>query len=170
MKMSSIKKCFTGKFCPSPILIVATFGTSLLLLTGCANIGLGALSNPPSVSAGQIYSNASLTGVYSINETGSTGSQSHDGSGTLQFDGNGNFTGTITEYCVGSSACQYSIVGTYSLSSSASGTGSLTTTSTDPSCVGSTGTVNLQAAEQGQSFVFAETDGQRLDSGTGLKQ
>ncbi len=170
MKMLSTKKSFDRKFCPLAISILAGLSTFILLLTGCANLGPGALTDPPPVSAGQIYSNASLTGTYSVNETGSTGSQFHDGSGTLHFDGNGNLTGALTEYYVGSTPCQFSIVGTYSLASSASGTSSLTTSSTDPNCVGSTGTVNIQAAEQGQSFVYAETDGQRLDSGTALKQ
>ncbi len=154
------------------ILILALF-SPLLFSTGCADNAINSLGNPPVVSAQQTYSNASLSGTYSFSETGVTGAEPHDGSGTLQFDGNGNVTGTITDYYIGSTPCQFSIVGTYSVSSSASGTASLTTTtttSTGQNCVGSTGTVNLQVGQQGQSLVYAETDGQRLTSGTALKQ
>ncbi len=152
-------------FRPAAILALAVLCSPLLLSTGCGANGIDSV-----VSAQQSYSNASLTGTYSFNEVGSTNGLWHDGNGTLQFDGNGNVKGTMTNYYVGANPCQFSIAGTYTLSSSASGTASLTTTSTNSNCVGSAGTVNLQAAQQGQSLAFAETDGQRLDTGTALKQ
>ncbi len=157
------------KFKAAAILTIALSFASLFSI-GCGGNALSSLGNPPVVSAQQSYSDASLNGAYSFNESGSTGTQFHDGSGTLQFDGNGNLTGTLTEYYVGSSPCQFSVTGTYSVSSSASGTASLTTTSANPGCIGSSGTVNIQVAQQGQSLVYAETDGQRLATGNALKQ
>jgi len=143
---------------------------ALQLAAGCGGSAISSMANPPAVSAQQSYSNASLSGVYSLNESGTTGGQLHDGSGTLQFDGNGTLTGSLTYYYVGGSPCQFSITGTYSVTSSASGTANLATTTTNPACTGETGTVSIQVAQQGQSVVFAESDGLRIDSGIALKQ
>lgn len=157
------------KFKTVAILTTALSSASLFSI-GCGGNALNSLGNPPVVSAQQSYSTASLSGAYSFNESGSKGTEFHDGSGTLQFDGKGNVTGTLMEYYVGSSPCQFSLAGTYSVSSSASGTGNLTTTSTDSGCIGTSGTVDIQVAQQGQSLVYAESDGQRLEAGNALKQ
>lgn len=170
MKTFFAKQSSAQKIRPVAILAIAGLFFPVVFSAGCGGNALSSLGNPPPVSAQQNYSNASLKGAYSINEIGSTNGQLHDGSGSLQFDGNGNLTGTITDYYVGSSACLFSIVGTYSISTTASGTASTTNSSTDPNCAGSTSTVNLQLAQQGQSLVFAETDGLRLDTGSALKQ
>ncbi|MEO6829695.1 MAG: hypothetical protein ABI164_07770 [Acidobacteriaceae bacterium] len=159
----------TKSFAAAAIL-VAAISLSLLFATGCGANALNSLGNPPVVSAQQNYSSASLSGTYSFNEEGFNGVIRHDGSGTLQFDGSGNVAGTITDYYIGSNSCQFTIAGTYSIASSAKGTAALTTTSTDSNCIGSTGTINLQLGQQGQSFVFAESDGLRLDTGTALRQ
>jgi hypothetical protein len=157
---------FKNTLHPKVIIPAAALFICALLVLGCA----GSLSDPSTVSAQQTYSNASLTGAYSFNETGSNGTVTHDGSGTLQFDGNGHLTGAITDYYIGSSSCQFSITGTYTVAGSATGTASITTTSTDPSCIGASGTESLGLGQQGQSLVFAESEGQRLDTGTALKQ
>jgi|GEM_PF-4189748 len=154
-------------------LLTVLAACSLLPFTaGCGLAGSGSLGNPPSVLAQSDYSTGSLSGTYSLNEFGVTGAVQHDGTGTLTFDGNGKYTGTVTDYYVGSPACQFTIAGTYTISNDASGTSNSTSTPTDPGagCTGATGTFNLRLAQQGQTVVFAETDGQRLDMGTVVKQ
>ena len=143
---------------------------ALQLAAGCGGSAISSMANPPAVSAQQSYSNASLSGVYSLSESGVIGSQMHNGTGTLQFDGNGTLTGSLTDYYAGGSPCQFSITGTYSVTSSASGTASVTTTTTNPACSGNTGAVSIEVAQQGQSMVFAENDGLRIDNGIALKQ
>ena len=143
---------------------------ALQLAAGCGGSAISSMANPPAVSAQQSYSNASLSGVYSLSETGTNAGQMHEGTGTLQFNGNGTLTGTLTDYYVGGSPCQFSITGTYSVNSSASGTANVTTATTNSACTGDSGAVSIQVAQQGQSMVFAENDGLRIDSGIALKQ
>lgn len=154
-------------------LLTALAACSLLpLTTGCGLAGSGSLGNPTSVLAQTTYATASLSGTYSVNEFGITGTEQHDGTGTLSFDGNGHYTGTVTDYYIGSAACKFTITGTYTVSNDGSGTANTTSTALDPGagCSGTTGTFNLMLAQQGQTVVFAETDGQRLDTGTVVKQ
>ena len=146
---------------------------SLLPFTaGCGGAGSGSLGDPTPVLAQSAYATASLSGTYSVNELGVTGTEQHDGAGTLTFDGNGHYTGTVTDYYIGSSACKFTITGTYTVSSDGSGTANSTSKAVDPStgCTDTTGTFNLGLAQQGQSMVFAEMDGERLDTGTAVKQ
>lgn len=152
------------------ILSLAALCSPLLLATGCAGGGASAFTNPPVVSAQQTYTTATLIGTYSVKESGSNGTQLHDGTGSLHLDGNGNVTGTLTDYYIGGSPCQFALTGTYTVSSSASGTGTFSSTTTNSACTGNAGTFTLQVGQQGQAFVFAENDGQRLSSGTALKQ
>ncbi len=148
-------------------LAIAALSACLLLVGGCTGSALG---NSSVVSAQQNYSTASLAGAYSVNESGSEKGVLHDGSGTLQLDGNGNLAGTITDYYEGGTPCRFSFAGSYTVSSTAGGTASLTATPTTPDCSGRSGSISLQVGQQGQSFVFAERDGLRIDTGTALKQ
>ena len=154
-------------------LVAVLAACSLLPFTvGCGGAAGGSLGNPPGVLAQTTYSAGSLSGTYSVEEFGVTSTEQHDGTGTLTFDGNGKYTGTVTDYYVGSPACHFTVAGTYTISSNASGTSSSTSTPTDPGsgCTGTTGTFSLQVAQQGQTLVFAETDGRSLDTGTIVKQ
>ena len=162
----------------------------LLLCLACSSAssstGSNPITNPPPVSAQTTYSNASLSGTYSI----STGIPPGTGGGTvliptvgtLQFDGNGNITGGSIQYLVPglapSQTRQYSIAGTYSVSSSASGTATLTFKFTGgntnqgflPFIPSTPLTFTLQAAQQGASVVLAENDAVASFSIVALKQ
>lgn len=163
----------TNRIQPAVVLLTILAAFSLLPFTaGCGGATSGSLGDPSPVFAQSAYTTSSLSGTYSVNEFGITDTLQHDGTGTLTFDGNGNYTGTVTDYYVSSTACKYTIAGTYTISNDASGTANSTSTPADPEsgCTGSVGTFSLQLAQQGQSMVFAETDGQRLDTGTAVKQ
>ncbi len=161
----------------------------ILVACSASNSSSNPLNNPPPVNAQTTYSNAALSGTYSI----STGINSETGTaccgetvipiaGTLQFDGNGNITGGSIQYPVpglaASQTRQYSVKGTYSVSSSASGTAVLAFTftggNTDQQYVPFLPTTpfsfTLQAAQQGASVILAESDGLQYISVIALKQ
>ncbi len=163
-----------------------------VVLAACSasNNSSNPLNNPPPVNAQTTYSNAALSGTYSI----STGINSETGTaccgetvipiaGTLQFDGNGNITAGTFQYPVPGQPANnprvYSLKGTYSISSSASGTATLIFTqlsgNTNQSYVpfiptGSSFSFTLQAAQQGASVILAESDGLQYISVIALKQ
>jgi hypothetical protein len=116
-----------------------------------------------------------LSGTYSFSIFGFIPASSTllSGQGTAQLDGNGNVTAmSFTDYYTSGSPCQFTGKGTYSVTSSASGTTSVTVTSAN--CPGSAPTAPLtfvlQAAQQGASFLLTENDGGELATVTALKQ
>ncbi len=150
-----------------PVVLVACGGTS-------NSSNSNPITNPPPVSAQTTYSKAALSGTYSISVLAGTASGIGSDLGTAQLDGNGNITAmSFTDYfSQGGNPCQFNGTGTYSVTSNASGTASITFNSTN--CASSVPpgplTFNLEAAQQGASFMFTENDGKQLASGTGLKQ
>ena len=170
-----------------PIAIFAIAGCS----SGSAS-NSNPITNPPPVSAQTAYSNASLSGTYSISTgiySGAGGCPSGETgviaiTGTMQFDGNGNITGGTFQYPIcgqpANSPRVYTLKGTYSVSNSASGTATLTFTQISGNT--NSGLVplipsatpyafNLQAAQQGASVILAESDGlQYIDPIVALKQ
>jgi hypothetical protein len=155
-----------------PITLFLSFALlgGLLGALGCADIGLGSLANPPSVSAQQIYSNQDLSGTYAYTESGHDASQPFTGSGTLHFDGQGNMTGTIIVNYLQRPACTFSVAGQLSINSSGGGTGTFTSSGTSTACTPTSGSINVQAAGQGQALLLSESDGQQLASGTAIRQ
>lgn len=137
----------------------------LALLTSCGSSG-GSSSIIPPVSAQSTYSNASVSGTYSIVLNGYSGSPSL---GTVKADGNGNFTsGSLTQYGSNNNptaVCIETFTGTYSIQSNASGiaTINLTTTYTsgitpsDVCFLSGTYTYGIQTAQQGASFFFVQS-------------
>jgi len=151
-----------------PLLLSAVFAT------GCSSSGVGnSVFNPPPVQAAT-YSNASVTGTYSVNFTGANTASIFTSIGTFVADGNGNITsGALSEYS-GGTPCTVSFTGTYAIKADASGTANLTTkpAGTTGCPVNATGTLNLaiQAAQQGQALLVTESDTGVIATGTALKQ
>ena len=164
-----------------PMALVACSATNSSSTTGSNPI-----TNPPPVNAQTTYSNAALSGTYSfssgIGEATNTNSLIPV-AGTLQFDGNGNITSGTFQYPVPGLPANnpriYSFTGTYSVSSSASGTATLTFTQLSGNTnqgfnpiipTGSSFAFTLQAAQQGASVILAESDGLQYISIIALKQ
>jgi hypothetical protein len=142
-----------------------------LLTAGCGGNAITSLGNPAPVNAQQVYSTSSLVGSYALAHSGvDDNGQPFDGAGVLQLDGSGNVVGSFTDYYIGGLACKFNVTGTYSVSSGGSGTGNFTATSDTSTCADESGTITIQAAQQGQAFQFARTDGKGLATGTALKQ
>jgi hypothetical protein len=177
------------------IALVLLCPVAIFAVAGCSsgsNSSSNPITNPPPVSGQTTYSNSALSGTYSISTgiySGAGGCPSGETgviaiTGTMQFDGNGNIMGGTIQYPVCGQPANnprvYSLKGTYSVSSSASGTATLTFTqtsgSTDPGLVplipsATPYAFNLQAAQQGASVILAESDGlQYIDSIIALKQ
>jgi hypothetical protein len=149
------------------------------------------------VQAQTSYSNASLTGTYTITMiAGSAGAVSSPVPfmGTLVFDGNGNITsGNITGASFPPAGnpgtttdCPITATGTYTLANNATGTASLTlagasvsstatgneTTSNGCLTVAPQLSLSIAAAQQGQMFTFQPAAGTTRAglSGSGFKQ
>jgi hypothetical protein len=143
----------------------------VLLLSGCGSSGSSSSSSSlPVVSAQTTYSNASVTGTYSVVlEEGYTESLI----GSFKADGNGNITaGTFTDNQGAGSLCSVTASGTYSLGSSASGTATITFNSTG-NCIPTRAlNFNLQAGAQGNSLQLATgvTPSNWMFVGTATKQ
>jgi hypothetical protein len=152
----------------------------LLPLSSCSS---GSSSSTQTVFAQTAYSNASLTGTYSIEFYSSGGylmfqggTSQFDGIGTIIANGAGGLTGGTISINSGNDSCQYSVAGTYSIQSTALGTATLnlsltSKTGTCPSAP--TLQLSLAAAQQGESILFAAstsaTSGQSF-AGTATKQ
>lgn len=156
--------------------LAATIG--LALLTSCGSSGGTSIIPPVIAQSG--YSNASITGTYSLslaspfNPAGGDGFA--EGIGSFVADGAGNITsGTLMEHFAGSEVCSWTFTGTYSLQSNASGTASIiekpTVVSGTSSC-GANQTLPfwISAGQQGASFLLGESDGNSLLSGSAIKQ
>lgn len=134
------------------------------------------------MSAQTTYSNASLSGTYSViwNNVGSQESGNlngfYGGVGTIQLDGTGNITGgTLNLYNEGpvntaKAPCAYTVKGTYSIQSTALGSASLSLSSSTTGCTATaTWQMGLAAADGGNAIQMARTDGAAA-SGSAIKQ
>lgn len=159
-------------------LIVCLLGTiGLISLAGCSGGG-GSIVSPSPVSAQTGYSNASISGTYSL--LLSVGSQGA-GIGSFSADGNGKISAGTLKIVNYSSSCTVGFTGTYNLASNASGTATVTATETSGSsgCLGdwtqlTSGSFNVQAGASGASMLFATATppggGAVMLSGSAIKQ
>lgn len=161
------------------LLKVLVAASAFALITSCGSSGNGSTSVIPPVSAASSYSNASVSGTYSILLPNPYGSMI----GSFVADGNGNISSaTLTQTVVAgsaSSACSATFTGTYNIQTSASGSATIKIistpatgkTSSDCSTPSGTYAFALQAGQQGESILFAESDGVNNDVfGTAVKQ
>lgn len=127
----------------------------------------------PPVQAQTAYTNGSISGTYSIYL--SLGGEENI-IGSFKADGNGNITGGVAQVYVESNpVCPSTFTGTYAIQSDATGTGTVTVTvGTAPACsdiqAGAPLTFSLQAAQQGATLLYVESDGIAGFSGTASKQ
>lgn len=172
------------------IALVLLCPVAIFAVAGCSsgsNSSSNPITNPPPVSGQTTYSNSALSGTYSISTGIPPGTNTGSGTtvipiaGTMQFDGNGNITGGSIQYPVPGltgQTRQYSMKGTYSVSSSASGTATLAFTFTGgntdqgmvPFLPATPLAFTLQAAQQGASVILAESDELESMSIVALKQ
>lgn len=161
-------------------LVLSLIGAGLLALAACGgSSGQSFAPGQQPVQAQSGFSSASLTGTYGVSfvgaQVGTTGLQGvDDGIGTLQFNGSGSITGgSVTQY-TSSGTCQLTLSGTYSVSSTGALTATLNSTSSTPSvCTGSASAFSGQVSQNGDTAVFAESDGSSTGaylSGTAIKQ
>ncbi len=157
-----------------PVVLVACSATN-------STTGSNPITNPPPVNAQTTYSNAALSGTYSISyvaSPGNSGGLENTGVGTATLDGNGNISAISLEtyWTDGGFTCQYTGSGTYTVSANASGTAKifLTSSTTRPSgsqtCTLPALEFATQAAQQGASFFLNENDGNGATLISALKQ
>jgi hypothetical protein len=145
----------------------------LASVIGCS--GGSSSQNSGTVYAQSGYSNASLSGTYSVqfvSPYSKIGSPFYDAIGTIVFNGAGAISGgTIDTYFSGNATpCVYSASGTYALQSTAAGTASVSLATTTPGCaVTATYQLALQAASSGSAVQFGASDG-NIFSGSAVKQ
>lgn len=161
-----------------PVAVAATF--CVVLFTSCGSSG-GSSSVIPPVQAQASYSNASLSGTYALSLVSTNspnslfaggGSGPFTAIGTIQFNGSGSLTGSITGYSQ-SNSCPVSLAGTYSVQSTGLGTASFTVTTSSGNCVNVTMPLNLAVAQQGTSVLFTYGGSAATNpviSGTAIKQ
>ena len=157
--------------------------TSPLLLTLSACSAGSASGGNQTVLAQTTYSNASLSGTYSVVWTNVGSPEAgnlnafYSGVGTLQLSGTGNITsGTVSFYreagAISTSAvpCVYSVTGTYSIQSTALGTASLSLSSSTSGCTATASwQIALAAADGGAAVQMSRADG-AVASGSAVKQ
>jgi hypothetical protein len=155
------------------ILNVVPVCVALVLLTVCAGGGLSSAQSSGDEDGttnandgnqnGHKYSDASLKGKYALSVEGDWGEgQGFNGIGTIVFNGAGAITGgSLTELVfVSGPSCVGTLAGTYSVSSSGSGTAQITANFTSPSpCLDAAwnGSVsfNIEVAQSGASALIA---------------
>ena len=163
---------FNAKLCLSFLALV-----SPLFIAGCSGSLFGGSTKASSILADQSYSTSTLNGIYSVM---TFNDPNHGGIGTIQLDGKGNLTGTVTQNGPNASysvECQYSVKGTYSIQSTGLGTASLTESSS-PSCnvpgnsiiTDTPFTYSIAAGQQGQIVMFNNIAGERPNFGWAVKQ
>ncbi len=154
--------------------LVSTLPLALAIcLSGCSGGG-GSVISPNPVSAQTGYSNASVSGTYSLMLAhGSQGT----GTGSFSADGNGNITnGTMTVVVGPATSCSVTFTGSYVLNSNASGTANFNATETSGStaCLSSflQGSSNgawsfsMVAGSNGASLIFGTSSLPSGDSGS----
>lgn len=121
------------------------------------------------------YSNASLNGTYALSVIGDwSQGQAFNGIGTVVFNGSGTITGGSLNELVFTSgpSCVGTLAGTYSVSSSGSGTAQITVTVNSP-CTGAwegSTTFNIEVSQSGASVLLASTLPAPAFTATALKQ
>lgn len=129
---------------------------SLSVMSVCSSGSGSGSSIIPPVQAQAGYSNASVTGTYSI----VFGNQDYSGLGSFVADGSGKITSGTVNINPGTGAtCGYQVAGTYSLSSTASGTAAMTITPSagnNAQVCGPAETLqfSIQAASQGATLLL----------------
>jgi hypothetical protein len=159
-----------------PLMLSCTMSFLLLALIACS-AGPRSTSSSliPPVLAQTTYSNASLSGTYSVSFVSpftTSGLPFYSGIGTVQVNGAGGITGgTLNVYFSGSTTpCVDSVTGTYSIQNTALGTATFNLTSSTKGCATSdTWQLALAAADSGASVQFVRADGSVL-SGSATKQ
>jgi hypothetical protein len=155
--------------------VLIAVAASLGAITGCSgSSGSTSIVSPPPVSAQSTYSNAAIDGTYSV----LLSTESEQMTGTLVADGKGNFTqGSFTDNPGAGSLCTTPATGSYGLSTNASGTATITLTSTGTGgCNGlptRTLSFNIEAGQQGNTLIFGEVPGGSTNgmfSGSASKQ
>jgi hypothetical protein len=149
---------------------------SSALLSSLSACSAGSSNTMQTVLAQSTYSNASLSGTYSMSwwnfyATANGSSTYYSAIGTIQFNGNGSISGgTLTEYTPNSPyPCVFSLAGTYSLQSTALGTGTLNLSSSTKNCPATdTWQIGLAAGGSGSAVELARTD--QIASGSAVKQ
>lgn len=169
-------------------LFLLCIASSLLVALGACSAG--SASSNQTVSAQTTYSNASLSGTYSVTLVNTFGEEGevylgngtvgYTGVGTIQLNGAGAITGgTLNLYISGDPApppanapapCPFSVTGTYSVQSTALGIATLNLSSSTSGCVTSESwQLAFAAANGGEAIQFVRTDGE-LTSGSAIKQ
>lgn len=121
------------------------------------------------------YSNASLNGSYAFSVVGDWAQgQGFNGIGTIVFNGAGAVTGgSLTELVFTSGpSCTGTLAGTYSVSSSGSGTAQITVSLSSP-CTGAwdgSASFNIEVAQSGASVLLGSASPSPAFTATALKQ
>ena len=155
------------------LVVFLALATSLLPLTACSS-GSSPMTVPP-VLAQTTYSNASLSGTYSVSLVSPfvpSGLPFFSGIGTIQLNGAGVVSGGTTNiyFSASTAPCVYGATGTYSVQNTALGTATLNLTSTTKGCAPTdTWQLALAAADGGAAVQFVRTDGSVV-SGSAIKQ
>jgi hypothetical protein len=132
-----------------------------------AGLALVALSGPGGdAGTGQTgYSKASLNGSYAGIFSGTiphkTRSETILGTGVFIADGKGHLTGAET-YTIGTTTCEATLSGTYTVGPDGRGSDSITFTPTTAGCTGGTYTQSLVIAGGGSLVLLANTNGQQI--------
>jgi hypothetical protein len=162
------------------LFLLCAMSSLLLSFSGCSS---GTSTGMQTVMAQTGYSNASLSGTYSVvwvnigsPEKGNLNAY-YGGTGTIQASGTGNITGgTLSFYTEGYAVptavvpCVYSVTGTYTLQSTALGTASLNLVSSTNGCTSSaTWQIALAAGNGGTNIQLTRADG-AVASGSAVKQ
>jgi hypothetical protein len=154
------------------LFLLCVMSPLLLSFCGCSS---GSSTGMQTVQAQTGYSNASLSGTYSMSwwnfyATITNSPSYYSAVGTMQFNGAGSITGgTITEYNPGGPyPCTYSLTGTYSLQSTALGTATINLSTSTKGCSAETWQLALAAGESGTAIEMARTD--QIANGSAVKQ
>lgn len=157
-----------------PSLFLFALGLAVLSVS-CGGGGGPTIFPPPTVQAAA-FSNASLSGGYSVADSGETlgpGSIKFAEVGVITFDGAGGLKGSATMND-GGTICLATVTGSYSINSDGSGSATLTQTpdavSAARGCTTITFQVALALSGGGAQVQFVETSSTEIASGLALKQ
>ncbi len=157
-------------------LLLCASASLLTFLSACSGSG-NSTTSMQTVSAQSSYSTSSLSGTYSMSwyisefTGGTIIAQFYTATGTMQLNGSGSITGgTITENAA-AITCPYSVTGTYSLQSTATGTATLSLSSSTTGCPATdTWNLALAAGDGGGVLEMARTNASRPATGSAVKQ
>jgi hypothetical protein len=104
----------------------------------------------------------SYAGIFSGTIPGTTGTETILGTGVFIADGKGHLKGRET-YTVGTTVCEATLSGTYTVGRDGRGTDAVTFTALTPGCTGGTYTQSLAIAGGGSQVLLANTNGQQIE-------